>query len=139
MESGNSLTGDMPNALPLSGRLTEAEREALRQRAAQARAAAAAAIERYVLLVAQSRQRLDTNTEMLVAIDATREMLRQSVQRYAQFMKALETPPERVLALVKETVRRQLSHPEQEEETKALAEHVVTWCIEAYYLGSPAA
>ena len=141
MESGNSPSSDGANVPRTSGtgRLTEAEREALRQRAAQARAAAALAIERYVLLRAQAQQRLEVTAQRLVAIEATREMLQDSVQRYAQLMKALEIPPERVLSLVNETLQEQLPHPEQEEETRALAENVVTWCIEAYFLESSAA
>ena len=70
---------------------------------------------------------------------ATLDMVRESVQRYAQLMKALEIPPERVVSLIKETVREQLPHPEREVDTAALAERVVTWCIEGYYFTSPAA
>ena len=139
MESGNSPTGNKPTASPLTGRLTEAEREALRQRAAQAREAASAAIERYGLLAARSRERLNATEQRLVAMEATLETVRQSVQRYAQLMKALEIPPERVLSLMKETVREQLPHPEREVETAALAESVVTWCIQGYYFNTPAA
>ena len=35
--------------------------------------------------------------------------------------------------LVKETVAEQLPHPEREEDTLALLQNVVSWCIEAYY------
>ena len=66
-------------------------------------------------------------------------MVRDSVERYAQLMKALGTPPELMLSLVKETLRQQVPHPEYEQDTKALVEHVITWCIEAYYFSSPAA
>ena len=138
MESGNSPSNAPPSA---AGRLTDAERQAMRERSAQARAATSAAIERYAVLLARSRQRLAVSAEMCVAIDATRETLRESVQRYAQLLKALDTSPEHMLGLVKETLREQLPHPEAEEATKVLAENVVTWCIEGYYQNrdSPAA
>ena|SRR5690242_18783304 len=137
MENGYS-PGDMtpPTA---TGRLTEAERRALRERTAQARAAASVALESYAMLLAQSRHCLTFSEERLVAIEATREMLRESVRRYALLMKALDTPPERMLRLVKEALAEQLPHPEREEETLALFRNAVTWCIEAYYDNPPAA
>ena len=123
---------------PATGRLSEAERRALRERAAQARAAATEAIARYVALMAQSRQRLATVTRNSTAVSATLDMLRQSVQRYA-LLKANDTPPERMLRLVKEVLAEKLPHSEHEADTRALVEGVVTWCIEAYYADSPAA
>ena len=119
--------------------MTEAERQSLRERAAQARAAASEAIEHYVVLLAQSRDRLKMTEQQLVTVDPTRVMLRQSVQRYTQLLKALDTPPERMLSLVKETLRQHVEYPDGEDETKALVENVITWCIEAYYFGAPAA
>lgn len=91
------------------------------------------------MLMEQSRERLTMSEKRLVAIEATRDMLRDSVQRYALLMKALDTPPERMLRLVKETLAEQLPHPEREEETLALFRNVISWCIEAYYENPPAA
>ena len=141
MEHGCSPSDVAPglSLASATGRPTDAERQALHERAAQARVAASEAIEHYVVLLAQSRNRLKMTEQQLVTVAATRAMVRDSVQRYAQLMKALATPPERMLFLVKETLRQQLPHPEYEDETKALVENVVTWCIEAYYVSSPAA
>ena len=130
--SGASATH--PRRLP-----TEVERQALSELAAQALATASDSIERFAAVLARSRHQLHAAEQRLAAIDATRETVRQSVQRYTRLMRALESPPERVLSLVKETLRQQVTHPEQAAETLELAEDVVTWCIEAYYDGLPAA
>lgn len=140
MENGNarSKAPDPPPAIT-PGRLTELELHALHERAAQARAAASAAVAHYAALLGESRHRLAATGRTLVSIDATREMVRQSVQRYVVSMKALGTPPETTLRLVKETVAEHMPHPEREDATRALSASVVTWCIEAYYDSSPAA
>ncbi|HEY2377363.1 MAG TPA: hypothetical protein VGH98_15405 [Gemmatimonadaceae bacterium] len=122
-----------------AGRLTETERQALRARTAQARAAASEAVSHYAVILATSRHRIDVLSRKRVEIVAIREMLQESVQRYASLLKTLDTPPERALRLVKETVVEHVPHPERAEETRALLETVVNWCIEAYYGSSPAA
>lgn len=134
MQSGDSR---MPASS--TGELAEAEYRALCERIEQARAAASQAIAQYATLLAHARHEIAQRDQALVAIDATREMIRQSVHRYATLMRALEISPERTLRLVKETVIEQLPHPQHEIETNALMRNVVTWCIEAYYGKSPAA
>lgn len=111
----------------------------MHDRAAQARAAASEAIERYAGLLAQSQRRINVTTHRILAIEATRDMFRESLERYAFLMKALGTPPERMLRLIKETVAEHVPHPEREKETHALLENAVTWSIEAYYGAPPAA
>lgn len=122
-----------------TGRLAAAECHGVHERAAQARAAASEAIERYVILLEQSQRRANVTAHILLATEATREMFRESLERYAQLMKALGTPPERMLRLVKDAVTEHVPHPEREKETHALLENAVTWCIEAYYGAPPAA
>ena len=122
-----------------TGRLSESERRALRERAAQARAAATEAITHYAILLEGTRTGCANSERTFKAVAATREMLRDSVQRYSVLLKSLDTPPERALRLVKEAVTERLHHPEREEETRSLLESVVVWCIEAYYGSPPAA
>jgi hypothetical protein len=137
MDNGCS-PGDPPSPAP-TGRLSEDERHVMRARAAQARAATAEAIAHYTVLLTRTRSRLATTERTLVETEAIREMVRQSVERYAALMKALDTPPEHVLRVLKQTVAEELPHPEREEATLELTANVVTWCIEAYYSGSSAA
>ena len=140
MASSNSPndTSDQPSR-EFTGALTQDERQALRERSEQARAAAAEAITNLTALFLRSRSQLDAMSRHREVIDATRAMLRESVERYAVLLRTLDTPPERVIRLVKETVAEQISHPELHDETGPIMENVVRWCIEAYYGSSPAA
>ena len=140
MESGHSSNGSSRKPSPArTGNLTETELQALHERAAQARAVAAEALAHYWVLLEQTQQRVKMSEQRLLAFEAMREMLRQSLQRYAQVMKALDTPSERTLWLVRETLTEQLPDPEREESTKDLVESVLSWCVEAYQFDSPAA
>jgi len=136
MQKGNAP--DPPSSQG-SERLIDQERQALYERAAAAHAAAAEAVACYAALFEQSRHGPAASEPPRVAIEATREMVRRSVQQYVVSMKALGTPPETTLRLVKETVAAQLTHPERDDATRALSNSVVTWCIQAYYENLPAA
>ena len=140
MENGNAPSNAPDLAASLAtGRLTEQERQTLHERVAAAHAAAADAVARFAALLEQSRNQLATTAGTLVAIEETREVVRQSVERYVVSMKALGTPPETTLRLVKETVAGQMPLPERDDASRKLSASVVTWCIEAYYGGSSAA
>lgn len=137
MDNGNLLSN--ARGAIATGRLTDAEHHGMHERAAAARAAASEAIERYAILVTQSKRRINMTTQRLLAMDATRELIRESLERYVQLMKVIGTPPERMLRLVKDAVAEHVPHPEREKETHALLENAVTWSIEAYYRTPPAA
>ena len=140
MESGHSSNGSSRNPSPApTGNLTETELQTLHERAAQARAVAAEALAHYKVLLDQTQQRVKMSEQRLLAFEAMREMLRQSVQRYAQVMKALDTPSDRTLCFVRETLTEQLPDSERAEATKDLVESVLAWCVEAYQFDSPAA
>ena len=131
----------MPDQPSLSARVerSEAMCRVLRERAAQALAAASEAAAHYSVLLEVSAQQLAAIEGTRVEVDATREMLRQSVQRYAVLMKSLDTSPERTLSLVNETVQEELSPSERSPETLAVLAEVVSLCIDAYHDTSSAA
>lgn len=118
---------EFPELMPAS------EREALRERSEQARAAAAEALAHLTALFLRSRSQFDALARNREGIDATRSMLRESVERYAVLLRTLQTPPERVIRLVKETVAEQIMHPQLHDETGPLMDEVVKWSIQAYY------
>ena len=109
------------------------------ERAAQAQAAASEAITHCAALQAESHRQLDAASRVLVLIDATREMLRQSVQRCALLMKALDVPPVGALRLVQDTVAKEVLPSVEAAAARRLVDDVTAWWLEAYYDISPAA
>ena len=64
---------------------------------------------------------------------ALRAQLRASVTAYVRHLKSDGLPPERMLVLVKTTVREGLPEDLDVYEARELMEDVVRWSVEAYY------
>ena len=95
---------------------------------------------RYSQLLTKTERRLQRSQAIRDATRAAREEIRVAVDKYAVALKALGAPPERALRLIKEAVRDNVSHDEQEDaEAVPIMEAVARWCIESYYRNPPAA
>jgi hypothetical protein len=74
---------------------------------------------------------IGSSHELLVAAQALRDQLRDSVASYAHVLRAADTMPERVVVLVKSAVVE--SGPLRDHDHRAVLEDVVRWAVDAYY------
>jgi hypothetical protein len=114
--------GDESSVTPL----TDQQRRELASRAGSARLASAQAAVRHAKSVGVE----DATNERAVA---TRAVLRSSIGEYVVLLRQLDTPPERMLSLVKSLVRESVASVIDQQETRLLLQSVVVWCVEAYY------
>lgn len=106
------------------------ELAALRRRAREAREAAAAAAARYQAL----RERYDLQVRLRAERQnderAARAQLRESIVSYVAILRRDNTPPERMLTLVKSAVGDAATDPLLR---RQLLDEIVRWAVEAYY------
>jgi hypothetical protein len=140
VETPHVQVGDSSSREPqLPRAATIRESAELRERAALAREAAGWATARYADLVIESAHHLSASKSILERTRAAREATQESISRYALALKALGTPPERTLRLVKEVVNESIPALRETADAHPLIEEAVHWCIESYYRSTPAA
>ena len=131
--SNETMAGEI-GAPVRTGRLSEDERDALRARARQARSdAAAAAAVLYASMSAEVARLQGASDRQHAALLASRQDLEAATSQFARLLKALDTPPERALTLLKEAVAE--SVPQHNQEGRAIMEDVVRWGVRAFYEG----
>jgi hypothetical protein len=123
--------GDFGSALR-ADRLSEGERDALREHAGRARTDAAAAAARYASLSAEVA-RLEGSEGKRGALSAARQDLEATTSDFARLLRLLDTPPERALTLLKEAVNERVA--QHSPEGRAVMEDVVRWGVRAFYDG----
>jgi hypothetical protein len=84
-------------------------------------------------LLARAADLIDRGERVVQQSLALRAQLRASVTAYVHHLRAEELPSERVLVLVKSTVREAAPPELDVVEARDLMEDVVRWSIEAYY------
>jgi len=103
----------------------------LSDRAAACRDVARAAAERYVRICRQCQITIEASHELRAAAQTLREQLRDSVRTYALELRRDEVLPERVIVLMKTTIRE--SDAVRDQNHRAVVEDVVRWAVDAYY------
>lgn len=133
--AGDGLSSESRSLQP--GPLTDARE--LRERAAQARDTARRAAARYTELCTIVTSHIAHSQARREAAQLAQEAVHEAVDRYALLLKALGTPPEGTLRLVKEAVRENIPPALEHCQEQPFMEQVVVWCIESYYRSTPAA
>lgn len=126
--------GTAGDALPSRNpptRMSPVERQATGQRAIDASAAASKAAARCASLSLDAPRDTLVSDEAYAPLLVAREELEATVRGYARLLRVLGTPPERMLLLLKETVRERV--PSHGVEARAIMEDVVRWGVKAYY------
>jgi hypothetical protein len=84
-------------------------------------------------LLARAETLVDASAATMQASQALRAELRAGVTAYVRLLRADGVPPERMLVLVKSTIREATPLGLDAHEVRDLVEDVVRWSVEAYY------